>query len=55
MAYLLISPVLRFSKSYILRLGFLDGSPGLAHILIGCANSVNKYVKLLALQRDTDE
>ena len=32
------SPIVRFIKFYILRLGFLDGWPGLVHILIGCRN-----------------
>jgi glycosyltransferase involved in cell wall biosynthesis len=48
---LTISPVLRFFKYYILRLGFLDGVPGLVHITIGCMNSFNKYAKLKALER----
>ena len=46
-----ISPVLRFFKYYVLRLGFLDGVPGLVHIAIGCMNSFNKYAKLKALER----
>ena len=48
---LLLSPLLRFVKFYFLRLGFLDGIPGLRHILIGCHNSFAKYTKLRALQR----
>ncbi|MGE5027478.1 MAG: glycosyltransferase family 2 protein, partial [Betaproteobacteria bacterium] len=32
------SPLLRFLKFYFFRLGFLDGMPGLVHILIGCFN-----------------
>lgn len=48
---LLLSPLLRFVKFYVLRLGFLDGVPGLVHILIGCSNSFHKYAKLMALQR----
>jgi len=48
---LLLSPLLRFVKFYFLRLGFLDGSAGLVHILIGCSNSFRKYAKLMALQR----
>jgi glycosyltransferase involved in cell wall biosynthesis len=48
---LTISPVLRFFKYYVLRLGFLDGVPGLVHITIGCMNSFNKYAKLRALER----
>ena len=50
-AHLLLSPLLRFVKFYFFRLGFLDGLPGLVHILIGCGNSFAKYAKMLALQR----
>jgi glycosyltransferase involved in cell wall biosynthesis len=48
---LLASPVVRFFKFYILRLGFLDGLPGLLHISIGCMNSYMKYAKLLELRK----
>jgi len=48
---LLFSPVVRFFKFYILRLGFLDGVPGLLHISIGCMNSYLKYAKLLELRK----
>jgi glycosyltransferase involved in cell wall biosynthesis len=51
LARLLLSPPLRFIKFYFLRLGFLDGIPGLLHILVGCRNSFAKYAKLRALQR----
>ena len=51
-AQLLVSPVLRFIKFYLLRRGFLDGVPGLVHILIGCQNSFIKYAKMLAMQGD---
>ncbi len=47
---LLLSPALRFIKFYVIRLGFLDGLPGLVHIAIGCFNSFAKYAKLRALQ-----
>ncbi len=50
-ARLLLSPPLRFIKFYFFRLGFLDGIPGLLHILVGCRNSFTKYAKLRALQR----
>ncbi len=46
-AHLLLSPVIRFVKFYFVRLGFLDGMPGLLHILIGCRNSYAKYAKML--------
>ena len=48
---LLASPLARFVKFYILRRGFLDGGPGFAHIVIGCTNSFQKYVKLMELQQ----
>lgn len=47
---LLFSPLVRFIKFYLLRLGFLDGLPGLVHILIGCCNSFTKYAKMIELQ-----
>lgn len=49
---ILLSPALRFMKMYFIRRGFLDGVPGLVHIMLGCMNSFVKYVKLLALYRD---
>ena len=49
--HLLASPVVRFFKFYVLRLGFLDGVPGLLHISIGCMNSYMKYAKLLELRK----
>jgi glycosyltransferase involved in cell wall biosynthesis len=50
-AHLLASPMVRFLKFYILRLGFLDGVAGLLHISIGCMNSYMKYAKLMELRR----
>jgi glycosyltransferase involved in cell wall biosynthesis len=50
-AKLLLSPLFRFIKFYVVRLGFLDGSAGLVHIAIGCFNTFNKYAKLIELQR----
>jgi glycosyltransferase involved in cell wall biosynthesis len=50
LANLLLSPVVRFVKFYLLRLGFLDGVPGLLHIGIGCMNSYMKHAKLLELR-----
>jgi glycosyltransferase involved in cell wall biosynthesis len=51
-AHLLLSPLLRFLKFYVVRLGFLDGRPGLLHILVGCRNSYRKYAKMRALQAE---
>ena len=45
------SPIARFLKFYLLRLGFLDGGAGFAHIVIGCNNSFHKYLKLIELQK----
>ncbi|MBF0153599.1 MAG: glycosyltransferase family 2 protein [Magnetococcales bacterium] len=50
--HLLLNPVLRFIKFYLLRLGCLDGLPGLVHVLIGCGNSFTKYAKAMALLRE---
>lgn len=49
-AHLLLSPLIRFFKFYFLRLGVLDGWPGLVHILIGCRNSYLKYAKMRAIR-----
>lgn len=48
---LCLSPVVRFLKFYLVRRGFLDGLPGLVHILIGCFNSFCKYAKMIELLR----
>ena len=45
------SPLARFLKYYLFRLGFLDGGPGFAHIVIGCNNSFHKYLKLIELEK----
>ena len=48
---IVLSPLLRFVRFYVLRAGFLDGTAGLAHIAIGCFNSFCKYLKLRALEQ----
>jgi hypothetical protein len=48
---LVLSPLVRFVRFYIVKLGFLDGVAGLVHIAIGCFNSFMKYAKLLALEQ----
>lgn len=52
-AKLLLSPLVRFVKFYFLRRGFLDGVPGLVHILIGCYASFAKHAKMLAARHST--
>jgi len=48
-AKVVVSPLVRFIKFYLLRLGFLDGVPGFVHIVIGCVNSMMKYAKSIEL------
>lgn len=48
-ARLLLSPLVRFVKFYAIRLGFLDGVPGLVHIAIGCFNTFSKNAKLFEI------
>lgn len=48
---LIFSPLLRFVKFYVFRRGFMDGVPGLVHILIGCFNSFIKYAKLREIEK----
>ena len=43
------SPLARFFRFYVVKLGFLDGVPGFAHIAIGAFASFLKYAKLRAL------
>jgi hypothetical protein len=50
--HLTLSPLVRFIKFYVVRLGFLDGLPGLVHILVGCRNSFMKYEKMRAIPKE---
>jgi glycosyltransferase involved in cell wall biosynthesis len=50
--HLLLSPLVRFVKFYFVRVGFLDGLPGLVHILVGCRNSHMKYAKMRAILKE---
>lgn len=47
---IVLSPLVRFIKFYLVRQGFRDGLPGLIHIAIGCFNSFTKYSKMLERQ-----
>jgi glycosyltransferase involved in cell wall biosynthesis len=53
-AKLFLSPLFRFIKFYFVRLGILDGVPGLVHIAIGCFNTFTKYAKLRELRLRDD-
>jgi glycosyltransferase involved in cell wall biosynthesis len=46
-----VSPLARLIKFYFFRLGFLDGGPGFAHVLIGCFSAFAKYAKLVELSQ----
>jgi len=48
---LALSPAARFLRFYVLKLGFLDGAAGFAHVAIGAFASFLKYAKLRALVR----
>ena len=50
-AQLIASPIVRFFRFYVVKLGFLDGVPGLVHIAIGSFASFLKYAKLRALAK----
>ncbi len=54
-AQMVLSPLVRFVRFYVVRLGFLDGVAGLVHISIGCFNSFVKYAKLRALASDAPD
>ena len=47
---LFLSPLARFIKFYFLRLGFLDGGQGFAHVAVGCFAAFAKYAKLIELR-----
>ena len=51
-AKMVLSPLFRFLKFYVLRGGFIDGVPGFVHVSIGCFNSFSKAAKLKALWRE---
>jgi len=48
---IVLSPLGRFFRFYVLKLGFLDGAAGFAHIAIGAFASFLKHAKLRALDR----
>ena len=52
---IMLSPLTRFLKFWLLRGGWRDGLPGFVHIVIGCQNSFMKYVKLRELRRQAGQ
>ena len=49
-ARIALSPLARFVRFYVMKLGFLDGVAGFAHIAIGAFASFLKYAKLRELE-----
>ena len=54
-ARMLLSPLTRFVKFWLVRGGWRDGLPGFVHIVIGCQNSFMKYVKLREFRRQAGQ
>ncbi|HEX4857692.1 MAG TPA: glycosyltransferase family 2 protein, partial [Usitatibacteraceae bacterium] len=52
---LFLSPLARFIKFYVIRLGFLDGGPGFAHVAVGCFAAFAKYAKLIELAQKAQQ
>ena len=50
-----LSPAARFFRFYVIKLGFLDGAAGFAHIAIGSFASFLKYAKLRSLSTRRNE
>lgn len=50
---IVFSPLFRFFRDYIVRLGFLDGYPGWIIALYTCREVKLKYKKLLVLQKES--
>jgi glycosyltransferase involved in cell wall biosynthesis len=48
---LVLSPLARFVRFYVLRAGFLDGAAGFGHVAVGAFASFMKHAKLIALER----
>lgn len=46
---IMLSPLTRFLKFYVIRQGFRDGLPGFIHVALGCFNGFMKYAQLFEL------
>ncbi len=51
---IIFSPILKFIRDYIIKLGFLDGYPGFLVCKISAFASFMKYTKLRALNKNRD-
>lgn len=52
LGYILFSPMLKFFKSYFIKLGFLDGFYGFVISIISSHETFLKYVKLRVIQKN---
>ncbi|UZH54835.1 glycosyltransferase family 2 protein [Salinimicrobium tongyeongense] len=52
--HLVFKPAYRFLNEYLLRLGFLDGIPGLTSTAMNGYGVLSRYVKLLVLKGEVD-
>lgn len=50
--HFMLKPSFRFFKHYFLRLGFLDGLPGLTISFLSCYTVFTRYVKLWLLRKE---
>ncbi len=53
--WLLIKPILRFTRRYILKQGFRDGFPGFFAIVFDVAGYIVRYIKLWELEKQQKE
>ncbi len=53
-AHIALAPAARFFRLYVIKLGFLDGAAGFAHVAISAFASFLKYAKLRALNVAAD-
>ena len=51
-ARIVVAPIVRFLRFFVVRRGFLDGVAGFVHIVVGCFNSMMKHAKLRQLGAD---
>ncbi len=54
-ANLIVNPLWRFVRGYVLRLGFLDGWRGLVYALVRSNYVQQKFVRLWILERETGD
>jgi hypothetical protein len=53
--HLAVDPLFVFFKNYLIRLGFLDGVPGLVVSVLAATSTFFKYLKLWEIQRSASD